>query len=160
MREMLPKRGRQIRLLSCKTHMCCIHTYAHTHTCIIPLRLFYSSLTVDPFDLHHCKARWRLTRRSDSRSTLLPISTNGKLSGSIGAACYIREQRNRVKVKRYFSGLLSRQASLSCELFNRNLFHSPLQKKKRKTKTPCGKCCVISIASPALDRSSGEREKK
>lgn len=56
------------------------------------------ALTVEPFDLHHCKARWRLTLRSDSRSILFPIRTNGKRSGSGGAAWGIWWQIvNRVK---------------------------------------------------------------
>lgn len=65
-----------------------------------PLPPLPTPLTVDPFDLHHCNARWRLTRRSDSRSTLLPISTNGKLSGSIGAACRWTDRATRTHTQR------------------------------------------------------------
>lgn len=67
---------------------------------VVPDLARLSALTVDPFDLHHCNARCRLTLRSDSRSTLLPISTNGKLSGSIGAACSIDRGRGAERKRR------------------------------------------------------------
>lgn len=62
------------------------------HLCAI------AALTVEPFDLHHCKARWRLTLRSASRSTLFPIKTNGNRSGSVGAACHNVEDEQSQEV--------------------------------------------------------------
>lgn len=60
-----------------------------------------------PFDLHHCVAFDFGTLLSGSRSTLLPITTNGKLSGSRGLAWLRNSSLQLFNCSNDFSAVIS-----------------------------------------------------
>lgn len=60
-----------------------------------------------PLDLHHWVAFDLGTRLSGSRSTLFPITTNGKLSGSLGLACERNSSLQLFNCSKDFSAVIS-----------------------------------------------------